>query len=254
MTTTFEISTDTFPVFSVDMYQSNIEPVNYFDMHLDSDGMSIEVFNFLADQIQYEKYCEAITPIANEFLQAHVLRDLKVLDLGDITLTGVGIVKRTQFNTSPESLNIDLELTEKQVQEIANRLEELDGKFDKYLAEKFTSREGFWSWVPNNRQEFIDRLRNEYNDREREVGFGLYYLLVDYQSGDGSQENYYQQEFEEYLRDKIDYLTVINADTEAGKLAQEIYENYPYEQDEVWYKAFNHKYEKKIADLKSLVS
>jgi hypothetical protein len=82
-----------------------------------------------------------------------------------------------EYNFKNDELNFSVSLNKAK---LLAKLRELEtDEFKQFLADNYTSRDGFISWTPNNYPELMDSIKNENDDFYPSIGAVCHYLLQD---------------------------------------------------------------------------
>jgi hypothetical protein len=81
-----------------------------------------------------------------------------------------------EYNFETDTLDFELDFDK---DELMKKLDELktDGKFRKFLSENYSSRDGFWSFTPNNYDELREQIETEGDKYTQSMGALLSYLI-----------------------------------------------------------------------------
>jgi hypothetical protein len=203
---TFELSTNLFPIVDVDMYTNGIcDSDNLINSYLiDEDfneGLISYDSNTFWDNFDNDKFKAVILKRATDFITDNVKPYLVDLGLGITDIKVVGIHSPKYYNWSTDSLNFDLVTDDNftdNIIDVINNLEPNEiADLSKFLKDNYTSYDGFISFTDNNVDDLIVSIRN---NEEREIGAFLtwYWNWTDssYECGDWTY--YVNEEFPMY--------------------------------------------------------
>lgn len=167
-----QINTNLFPIISVGMYSSPLDPESFFDSYqIDNDkreGYINYNSEYFHDNFQNDLYVEAIQERADYFLT------------GKHEANGIEIEIRTGKIYSPKYYNFATDQIDLQVIFNKNRVRQFakvnKDDFDSFLYKHFTSYDGFHSYTPNN---FDDWLKDFKDNTPQSIGAVLTYLFLD---------------------------------------------------------------------------
>ena len=209
---TFELSTNLFPIVNVGMYTNNVcDSDNLIDSYSIDNDFNENLISYDADafwdNFDNNKFKAVILQRATDFITDNVKPYLIDLGLGITDIKVVGICSPKYYNWSTDSLNFDLVTDDKftdNIIDVINFLEqsELDD-FSKFLKDNYTSYDGFTSFTDNNIPDLIESIKS---GEEREIGAFLtwYWNWTDSSNECGNWEFYLNEEFpmyDEFLTD-----------------------------------------------------
>ena len=181
------LNTSIFPIVNVGMYQSIISPEHIFDDWLDAEMMEL----MAEEEI---KYCETASYIHFDFdaykkivaeYGIQIIRDFfdEIADTINIKLDPHGsatIDSPKYYNYRSDVLNFTVEVESEGEGEgecegegegegegeeaIAEKIEALannEPEFFNWLKKTYRSYDGFWCFMPNNREEFLEMIRSK---------------------------------------------------------------------------------------------
>lgn len=171
-------------LYNLTMESENLTDKEYYDFYDDEQG----VYTF-------EKYQQAVAKECVKALFSNIVQGSN------------DIIKDMQFVAlqSPRFYNFETDKLEIEISLDWDKLliwtQENDGVFNKYLHDEFTSRDGFTSFVPNNYNEFMSNLQDDF-ERLSQVIIEFYILRnLDFDS--------YEQDCVEIASDLImDYVKI----------------------------------------------
>ena len=116
----------------------------------------------------------SMTDVFDKYNNLDIVDQMGVIFIKKINFTGSYSPK--EYNYRTDTLEFDLTIDRL---ELLNKLDELalDEKFEQYLREHFTSRDGFWSYTPNNYDELRDEIKYSYKKLNQSVGALISYLV-----------------------------------------------------------------------------
>lgn len=163
MITTYDMNTNILPFFS-GTYNTIWEP-----RELDDEGMNeVEIDYTLQDLMR--SIAEAYTYYAD-----YIKTELGLDFIVSCAFSGTFHSPR-EYNFSTDTLDFTLTIdTEK----LEKRLEALkdDSSFSQYLINNFRSRDGFWSFTPDNYPEIVEQIRTDGDQCCQALGAVITYLV-----------------------------------------------------------------------------
>lgn len=128
------------------------------------------------DSFDNDKFMKALADLANGAIASDPYGHLEYLEqFGVLKITGRDIYSPKFYNFSNDHLNIDVEVADNCFSKVVKALKKVDQvEFENWLKDNFTSYDGFMSFVPNAKAEFLQLIAD---GEERETGLGLWYLL-----------------------------------------------------------------------------
>jgi hypothetical protein len=223
-----KLNSNLFPIVSVAMYGTFLDPDSMFDSYLiESDreeGYIHFDMNYFWDNFQYDKYKEFIQQTACSFINGTHTEGFV-----DIEIEAGEIYSPKYYNYSNDEIDLTITFSRpKIIKEINKDIP----KFDAFLKERYSSRDGFLSFTSNN---YIDWLRDFGNNEDNAYGAVLSYifqqqiednvsLFLDYISNEGvDYRDYvdYQKHDEEcevlhkYVKDNYKDITIDSIDYES---------------------------------------
>lgn len=91
------------------------------------------------------------------------------------------------YNFETDKIELEIDCDWKHIVEYAQKTMRQD--FDSYLRENFTSRDGFWSFVPNNAIEFFNDLDDDFEKLSQVL---LEYFIINHLDRELYQERLYE--------------------------------------------------------------
>lgn len=119
---------------------------------------------------------------AYQYKASEIKRDLNIDFIKELRFTG-GFYSPTEYNFKNDELDFTVDIDEEKLGLTIDRLEN-DEEFNKWLHEHYTSRDGFWSWTPNNYKELSEAIINHGDSFEQSIGALVSYLGRDAIKGD----------------------------------------------------------------------
>lgn len=116
----------------------------------------------------FDEYCQSVAKQAAELLACDLDQDQEIIKESRF----VALHSPRFYNYETDKIECELDLDWPAL--LAWIKKNLDS-FDEYLKNNFTSRDGFWSFVPNNAKEFFNDLDNDF-DRLSQVIIEYYIL------------------------------------------------------------------------------
>lgn len=166
------LNTNLFPIISVGMYYTAIDPSEIFDNYsIDEDLENGEInysSEFFWDNFDNVKYVKSIERIARNFLDGeHEVDGIKVtIECGEIYSP-----KYYNFETDQIVLNVDFDKGK-----VMRYAHEKNEEFNEFLKENYSSRDGFISFTANNYNDWLDDFKS---DDDRSIGAVLTFLFRD---------------------------------------------------------------------------
>jgi hypothetical protein len=168
------LNTNVFPIISVGMYHTGIDPRNIFQWEeMDEDcqeGYQFVTQHFMYYYFDMDKYKKYILEQAQDFVEE---MDLEFIS----SLRFYSIYSPRTYNHRTDEAEMGVEYDH---EGLWKRLEQSGDKFNEYLKKNFTSYDGFMSFTSNSFEEF----KEEYHKyRTQEVGAALAYVNEQYTQG-----------------------------------------------------------------------
>lgn len=144
------------------------------------------------DCINYREYEKEI---GRKYLEAYQDRIWKIAYfMKGFTFEFVEIDSPREYNFTTDKLAVNLRAESESIQFLVHYcINHHRTQFDKYLKCNFTSRDGFWSFWPNNTGEWWDKMRDE-NLSATDLGFMIMWMVhfvLEY-NWEGIEEIYYE--------------------------------------------------------------
>lgn len=182
---TIKLNSNLFPIISVAMYGTYLDPDSMFDSYMiESDkeeGYIHFGLDYFWDNFQYDKYRLAIQERAQSFINGkHSENNVWVIiKVGEI-------YSPKYYNFSNDEIDLTVTFSKSKV---LNAVSKDITKFDSFLRERYSSRDGFNSYTANNYTQWFEEFNNE---DDTAIGAVLTYLFQE-----TIEEN--QQRFIEYV-------------------------------------------------------
>ena len=144
----------------------------------------VEAHNDNGDELYCEyDFSEFMTSIqeAYEAKSLDIVRDLELDWIKAIKFTGHNSPR--EYNFSTDTLDFELEIDQVGLLKAVTDLS-TDIKFEKWLAENFTDRDGFWSWTPNSYTGIFEAIYGETDKYHQALGAVIQWLAKDALEGD----------------------------------------------------------------------
>lgn len=209
---TFELSTNLFPIVNVGMYTNQIcDSDLLIDTYAIDNDFNEGLISYDADtfwsNFDNDKFKVVILKRATDFITDNVKPLLIDLGIGITDIKVIDIHSPKFYNWSTDSLNFDLVTDDKftdNIIDVINNLEPNElNDLSKFLKNNFTSCDGFISFTDNNVDDLIESIKS---GEEREIGAFLtwYWNWTDSDYESGNWEWYLNEEFpmyDEFLTD-----------------------------------------------------
>ena len=98
------------------------------------------------------------------------------LNIKDLKITGEFNSPKF-YNYSTDTIDFNITVSETFERDFLKKLSENLEDFKKYLHDNFTSCDGFWSYTPNNWEDFKHEVLNKGEEYDQSVGAGITYLV-----------------------------------------------------------------------------
>lgn len=183
-----KINSNLFPIISVGMYCTNLEPESVFSDYLINEDFEENASQYNAEQFwdnfDNQKYIQTVQSLASDYLDGEIINengDKVAIECGEI-------YSPKYYNFATDEIEFTVTYNKADILKSATKDKE---NFNKFLKEKYSSYDGFYSFTSNNFEEWeIDFLENI----ETAVGAVLSYLFKDE-----------EQNFEEYFFENVPY-------------------------------------------------
>lgn len=159
---TIELNTNLLQIFS-GTYESMWEVFEY-----DDNGEELDINYTMPDLMRsiVEAYSDR---------SLDMVRDFDLSFIKSIVFPG-GFSSPREYNFSTDTLDFTLEVDSEAMIAALDALDD-SAEFAKYLRDNFSSRDGFWSWTPDNFAELRESIVNDGEHYSQSVGALLSYLI-----------------------------------------------------------------------------
>ena len=240
---TIKLNSNLFPIISVAMYGTYLEPDSMFDSYMiESDkeeGYIHFDLDYFWENFQYDKYRLAIQERAHSFINGkHSENNVWVL------VKAGEIYSPKYYNFSNDEIDLDVTFSKSKV---LNEVNKNITKFNEFLKERYSSRDGFNSFTANNYIEWLE----DYND-EKDTAIGAVLTYLFQETIEENRENFIQHVCDDYM-DYREFVDFEEHDKEVVVLRKYVYENYnTIDIDSVDEETFNFKVFE-LEDIKKLL-
>lgn len=240
---TIKLNSNLFPIISVAMYGTYLDPDSMFDSYMiESDkeeGYIHFDLDYFWDNFQYDKYRLAIQERAHSFINGkHSENNVWVL------VKAGEIYSPKYYNFSNDEIDLDVTFSKSKV---LNEVNKNITKFNEFLKERYSSRDGFNSFTANNYIEWLE----DYND-EKDTAIGAVLTYLFQETIEENRENFIQHVCDDYM-DYREFVDFEEHDKEVVVLRKYVYENYnTIDIDSVDEETFNFKVFE-LEDIKKLL-
>lgn len=193
-----KLNTNLFPIISVAMYGTYLEPDSMFDNYMietdKEDGYIHFTPEYFWDNFQYDKYKDEIVKLAHSFINGKI-QENNVW----VYIKGGEIFSPKYYNFSNDEMDIDVSFSRKKVMDEINK--DIP-KFNSFLKERYSSRDGFNSFTSNNYNDWLEDFNNE---EDTAIGAVLTYLFQE--TIEENRDTFIEYVYNEHLdyRDFVDY-------------------------------------------------
>lgn len=205
-----KINTNLFPIISVSMYNTTLDPNSIFDAYQINEDKAEGYINYdseyFEDNFQNDLYVKAIEDSADYFLTGS-----HECDGIEIEIKTGKIYSPKFYNFATDQLELEVSFNKTKVRKFAKDNREA---FDDFLSEHFTSRDGFHSHTANNYENWIEDFKE---DNAQSIGAVLTFIFLD-------ELEDFKQNFYEYCFSNLYYCEFV--DTTNIDLEQKIIEDY----------------------------
>lgn len=213
---TIKLNTNLFPIISVAMYGTYLDPDSMFDSYMiesdKEDGYIHFGVDYFWDNFQSDKYKQAIKDRAHSFINGkHSENNVWVL------IKAGEIYSPKYYNFSNDEIDLDVTFSKSKV---LNEVNKNITKFNDFLKERYSSRDGFNSFTSNN---YIEWLEDYNNDVDTSIGAVLTYLFQE--TIEENHEGFIQHVCDDYM-DYREFVDFEEHDKEVVVLRNYVYENY----------------------------
>jgi hypothetical protein len=193
-----KLNTNLFPIISVAMYGTYLDPDSMFDSYMiESDkeeGYIHFGLDYFWDNFQSDKYKLAIQERAHSFINGKIKE-------GDvwIYIKAGEIYSPKYYNFSNDEMDLDVTFSKK---DVLNSVNNDIQKFDEFLKERYSSRDGFNSFTSNNYNDWLEDFNDE---KDTAIGAVLTYLFQE--TIEENREAFIQHVCDDYMdyREFVDY-------------------------------------------------
>jgi hypothetical protein len=213
---TIKLNTNLFPIISVAMYGTYLDPDSMFDSYMIESDKEEGYIHFDLDyfwsNFQYDKYRLAIQDRAHSFINGkHSENNVWVL------IKAGEIYSPKYYNFSNDEIDLDVTFSKSKV---LNEVNKNITKFNEFLKERYSSCDGFNSFTANN---YIEWLEDYNEDKDTAVGAVLTYLFQE--TIEENREGFIQHVCDDYM-DYREFVDFEEHDEEVVVLRNYVYENY----------------------------
>ena len=213
---TIKLNSNLFPIISVAMYGTYLDPDSMFDSYMIESDKEEGYIHFDLDyfwsNFQYDKYRLAIQDRAHSFINGkHSENNVWVL------IKAGEIYSPKYYNFSNDEIDLDVTFSKSKV---LNEVNKNITKFNEFLKERYSSRDGFNSFTANN---YIEWLEDYNEDKDTAVGAVLTYLFQE--TIEENREGFIQHVCDDYM-DYREFVDFEEHDEEVVVLRNYVYENY----------------------------
>ena len=139
-------------------------------LETDDDGNEIDV------DYDFDKF---MLSIVEEYQghEAEILRDMDVDFIKSIKFEGCYFSPR-EYNFRTDSIDFTLDINKAAM---LRRVESMldDKEFDQWLNDNYSSRDGFWSYTPDNTKDLYKAIKNNTDESDQAVAALITYLIRD---------------------------------------------------------------------------
>lgn len=228
---TIKLNSNLFPIISVAMYGTYLEPDSMFDSYMiESDkeeGYIHFDLDYFWENFQYDKYRLAIQERAHSFINGkHSENNVWVL------IKAGEIYSPKFYNFSNDEIDLDVTFSKSKV---LNEVNKNITKFNEFLKVRYSSRDGFNSFTANN---YIEWLEDYNNDVDTSIGAVLTYLFQE--TIEENRENFIQYVCCDTDLDYREFVDFDEHDKEVVVLQNYVRDNYnTIDVDTIDYESFN---------------
>ena len=213
---TIKLNTNLFPIISVAMYGTYLDPDSMFDSYMiesdKEDGYIHFGVDYFWSNFQNDKYVKAIQKRAHSFINGkHTENNVWVL------IKAGEIYSPKYYNFSNDEIDLDVTFSKSKV---LNEVNKNITKFNDFLKERYSSRDGFNSFTSNN---YIEWLEDYNNEVDTSIGAVLTYLFQE--TIEENRENFIQHVCDDYM-DYREFVDFEEHDEEVVVLRKYVNENY----------------------------
>jgi len=167
-----KLNTNLFPIISVSMYNTFLDPSQFFDRgQIDDDKEEGYIFfdsNYFDDNFDNDEYQKAVQERADYFLTgSHEANGIEIeIQTGEI-------YSPKYYNFATDNIELNVKFSKPKVRQYAKANE---GAFDFFLNKHFTSYDGFHSHTANNFEQWLEDFNN---DNVQSIGAVLTFIFQD---------------------------------------------------------------------------
>lgn len=211
-----QTSTELFPILQPNLYESAISPSVVFDWEQQQLAEELpESINPYDMGIDLKKYLNDISEIANEVIEAEVVKPLQRFGIFDIKAMHFNHPEWYQLGSGRMDI-IDLNILAEDsfFEQMAENLERFrkDEDCKKYISNHWKDRSGFWSFMPQSVDELINGWQYENEARRLSAYLTLLCLtegiITDYD--ETYEDNEAQREWEEKIGERLYFTEYIS--------------------------------------------
>ena len=228
---TIKLNTNLFPIISVAMYGTYLDPDSMFDSYMIESDKEEGYIHFDLDyfwnNFQSDKYKQAIKERAHTFINGkHSENNVWVL------IKAGEIYSPKYYNFSNDEIDLDVTFSKSKV---LNEVNKNITKFNEFLKERYSSRDGFNSFTSNN---YIEWLEDYNNEVDTSIGAVLTYLFQE--TIEENRENFIQHVCCDDYMDYREFVDYEKHDAEVVVLQKYVRDNYnTIDVDTIDYESFN---------------
>ena len=123
---------------------------------------------YIANEIIYDTEVEHIGTLAME--STAIIQD----KINDILNTNMGFYYQENKGSN---VDIQVDMTENDIEIILKYLQGREPIFAKYIKDRYTDRDGFWSHYSNDHKDWIEALKNKEHELTHELGAVFSFIL-----------------------------------------------------------------------------
>ena len=211
-----KLNTNLFPIISVAMYGTYLEPDSMFDNYMiesdKDDGYIHFTPEYFWDNFQNDKYVTEIEKLAHSFING-TIKENNVW----VHIKGGEIYSPKYYNFSNDEMDLEVGFSRKKVVDEINK--DIP-KFNSFLKERYSSRDGFNSHTSNN---YIDWQEDFNNNEDTAIGAVLTYLFQE--TIEENRQSFIEYVYNEHL-DYRDFVDFEKHDSEVVVLQKYVNDNY----------------------------
>lgn len=175
-----KLTSDLVPIAFVGMYDGQPSDIgNYF---YDSDFFEDNEDSFNWDVFNREKWIDFIFNNSIEFINAGLfVKEINKLGIGINSIEFIKIHSPKYYNFETDELYFDLIVNDNFNSEIIHYVNKMDSNqqkmFSEFLNKKYSSRDGFCSFTPNNIIDLVSTIENESEGYEQSISAIFSWIL-----------------------------------------------------------------------------